>query len=56
MYVVYSHRIADALITMQVHLKSTNLESHLFKKGMTVLTEEMSVTKVVTDANPQIMS
>ena len=40
-----------------MNLKSTNLESHLFKKVFdSVLDRDVSITEVVTDANNQIIS
>lgn len=40
-----------------MNLKSTNLESHLFKKVLdSVLDRDVSITEVVTDANNQIIS
>ena len=40
-----------------MNLKSTNLESHLFKKVLdSVLDRDVSTTKVVTDANSQMIS
>ena len=42
---------------MQVTLKSTNLEAHLFKKILSgVINRGVPVIEVVTDANTQIIS
>lgn len=52
---LYCYIIAQLLL--QVNLKSTNLESHLFKKVLdSVLDRDVSITEVVTDANNQIIS
>ena len=42
---------------MQVTLKSTNLEAHLFKKILSgIINYGVPVTEVVTDSNTQIIS
>ena len=42
---------------MQVNLKSTNLEAHLFKKILNgIIDRGVPVTEVVTDANTQVIS
>lgn len=41
---------------MQVNLKSTNMEAHLFKKGLVALMNEVQVDEVCTDANVQVIS
>ena len=42
---------------VQVNLKSTNLEAHLFKKILSgIINHGVPFTEVVTDANTQIIS
>ena len=42
---------------MQVDLKSTNLETHLFKKVLSgLISRGVPVKEVVTDANVQVIS
>ena len=42
---------------MQVTLKSTNLEAHIFKKNLSgIINRGVPVTEVVTDANTQTIS
>ena len=44
-------------ISMQVNLKSTNLETHLFKKVLSgLISRGVPVKEVVTDANVQVIS
>ena len=44
-------------VYFQVNFKSTNLETHLFKKVLSRLTDlGIPVKEIVTDANPQIIS
>ena len=44
-------------VHMQVNLKSTNLETHLFKKVLSgLIGRGVSIKEVVTDANCQIIS
>ena len=49
--------VYSIFVYFQVNVKSTNLETHLFKKVLSRLTDlGIPVKEIVTDANPQIIS